>query len=437
MILYDAVAEVARRAPARGAVAWGGARLSYGEFVDAVRRRADAIGDRPTPLALDAGSPLAFVVDFFAARSRGRSAVAHPEGAPPALRALRDEAAGRWPYPPGGATVFFSSGSAGASKAVALSDANLAAAALAFDAWGELAAGDRVAVGLSPAQILGFVRGALNALAVGAEAVFFEPGRDPLADAERLGADKALLPAALVRLAAHHASRPKLSALQCGGGALDVAAADAVELCRGVPVRAGYGMTESAGLGARQPLSRKRRAGTVGVAAPGLTVDVVSESGHACGPGEPGEVRLSGAAVFAGYLDPRDASPFDAEGRLRTGDVGEWDGDGELRIRGRRAFALVSGDRTICAEEVEAALAEHPAVAEAAAAPLGHSFGVLIVARDGNVPLPEIREFAERRLPAFARPRRFAAAPELPRTAAGKIDRAEVSRWLKTQDAGA
>ena len=166
-----------------------------------------------------------------------------------------------------------------------LSDANLASAALAFQGWGELAAEDRLAIGLLPAQILGFVRGALNALAVGAEAVFYQPGRDPLAGAAMAGAamagaTKALLPAGLVRLAARHASRPKLSALLCGGGGLDVAAADAVEQGRGVPVRAGYGLTESSGLGTRQPLSRRRSPGTVGLAAPGMTVAVVTEGGR-------------------------------------------------------------------------------------------------------------------------------------------------------------
>jgi acyl-CoA synthetase (AMP-forming)/AMP-acid ligase II len=437
VILFDAVRDVSRRSPGRAALSGGVERLTYGGLVDAVRRRADALEDRGTPIALDGGSPVAFVVDFFAARMRGLSAVAHPEGAPAGLRTLREAAAARWAFPRGGATAFFSSGSAGPSKAVPLSDENLAAAALAFQGWRELAAEDRVAIGLSPAQVLGFVRGALNALAAGAEAAFYEPGRDPLADAERIGATKALLPAGLVRLAAHHAARVPLAALYCGGGALDVAAADAVEQRRGVPVRAGYGMTESAGLAARQPLSRTRRPGTVGLAAPGMTVDVVAEGGRIRGPGEPGEVRLAGPAVFAGYLDPGDAPPFDAAGRLTTGDVGEWDEEGELRIRGRREFALVSGDRTICAEEVEAALAEHPAVAEAAAAALGHSFGVLVVSRDGPLALAEIRAFTEQRLPAFARPRRIAAAPELPRTAAGKIDRAEVSRWLKTTDAGA
>ncbi len=61
-----------------------------------------------------------------------------------------------------------------------------------------------MAIGLSPAQILGFVRGGLNALAVGAEAIFYPARRDPLGEAARLGATLALLPSALVPLAGRH-----------------------------------------------------------------------------------------------------------------------------------------------------------------------------------------------------------------------------------------
>ena len=113
--------------------------------------------------------------------------------------------------------MFYSSGSVGHGRAVPLTEGNLGAAALAFESWGEVTA--VAPIGLSPAQIFGFVRGALNALAVGAEAIFFVPGRDPLEDAAPSGATLALLPSALVALAARHASRPALRALQCGGGA--------------------------------------------------------------------------------------------------------------------------------------------------------------------------------------------------------------------------
>ncbi len=157
--------------------------------------------------------------------------------------------------------MFFSSGSVAPAKAVPLSDAQLEAAALALAPWGELRHGDRLAIGLSPAQILGFVRGALNTLLVGAEAVFYRPQRDPLAEAERLGATSVLLPTALLPLAARHSSRVRLDALRCGGGPVSDAHARAIEETRGVPVRAGLwtdGVVRAGQPPARRPASAAR-----------------------------------------------------------------------------------------------------------------------------------------------------------------------------------
>src|SRR5262249_37671061 len=111
-------------------------------------------------------------------------------------------------------------------------------------------------------------------------------------------------------------------------------------------------------------------------------------------------------------------------------DAGYFDADGELCVRGRLAFALSAGDRVLYAEEVEAAMAEHPDDAEAAAAPLERAFGVLVVSRSGRPPPPDLRSHGERRLPAFARPRRILEVSEIPRTPSGKIDRAAASRCL-------
>jgi acyl-CoA synthetase (AMP-forming)/AMP-acid ligase II len=431
MSLIERLRERARRAPEARALSSGEKSLTYRELVETVERRAEVLGrdSRATWISLDGGNAVGFLVDFFAAGLCGRAGVAHSPSIAASVRALREASLQRRPPPPG-STIFYSSGSVGPARAVPLSEENLEAAALAFEPWAELTAADRLAIGLSPAQILAFVRGALNALFVGAEAFFFATHRDPLRDAENLGATRVLLPSALVRLAARHASRPNLRALFCGGGAPDPDAAETVERERGVPVRAGYGMTESAGLASRQPLSRPRRAGSAGIPAPGLDVVIVAENGSPVAPGESGEIRLSGPAVFSGYLSPEDGSPFDAAGRLRTGDVGFLDEAGELRVRGRLAFALTAGDRILCVEEVEAAIAEHPAVSEAAVAPLERDFGVLVVSRDGRVEIDELRVYAEMRLPAFARPRRILAVPALPRTPAGKVDRAAASRLL-------
>jgi acyl-CoA synthetase (AMP-forming)/AMP-acid ligase II len=430
MSLFERVREVARRAPAARAISAGQRFLTYGDLLESAERRAEELAREGTGwIGLDGGDAPGFLIDFLAAGLSGRAAVAQSQATPPAVRALREARLAEHPPLPG-TTVFYSSGSVGPSRAVPLSAENLEAAARAFESWGEVTADDRLAVGLSPAQIFGFVRGGLNPLAVGAEAIYFSPHRDPLEEAARLGGTKVLLPSALVRLAARHASRPKLHALFCGGGAPDPGAAEAVETVRGVPVRSGYGMTEAAGLASRQPLARPRRSGSAGIPAPGVGVVIAGEDGRLRTDGESGEIRLSGPAVFSGYLSPEDGSPFDAAGRLRTGDVGFFDEDGELRVRGRLAFALAAGDRILCVEEIEAALAEHPSVSEAAAAPLERDYGVLVVFNSGALEMDALRAFAEKRLPIFARPRRILAVPALPRTPAGKIDRAAAARWL-------
>jgi acyl-CoA synthetase (AMP-forming)/AMP-acid ligase II len=423
---------VAREDPRRPAVAAGEERLTYGELVARIERRVGELqGFRLPYLAVDGTRPIDFLVDFFAARALGRPVLSHPPQLPPTLRAMREEAVGAAGASGDAAAIFYSSGSVGPAKAVPLSDAGLEAAATAFADWGDVRASDRLAIGLSPAQIFGFVRGALNALLVGAEAVFFRPLRDPLAEAERLGTGAVLLPSALLPLCARHASPVRLRVLRCGGGLVAEADAAAIESDRGVQVRGGYGLTETCGLGSRQRGDRPRRPGTSGAIAPGMDVAIVRDDGQVCGAGELGEIRLRGAAVFGGYLAREDPDPFDAAGRLRSGDAGFLDEAGELCVRGRLAFALRSGDRILCAEEVEAAIAEHPGVAEAAAAPCDLSFGVLVVVRDASEGLlEEIREHARLRLPMFARPKRMLPVPAIPRTASGKVDRRAATEWL-------
>ena len=429
MSLLDTLRERVRAGKDRSALSASRRTLTYGELLDAVHRRADTFEDGL--VVLDGSDPIAFLEGLFAARLRNLLAIAHPASSSEALRSAREAEVRRSPWKNGAAAVFFSSGSVGPARAVPLSEENLLAAALAFSSWGEVGPDDCVAVGASPAQVFGLVRGALNALLVGAEVSFFVPRKDPLADAAALAASVVVLPSALAPLAARHASRPPLRGLRCGGGPVPEGVARAIEERRGVPVRSGYGLTESAGLASRQRSDRPRRPGSCGSPAPGMRVSIVGEDGEERAAGEAGEIRLQGPAVFSGYLSEADASPFDYEGRLRTGDIGAFDEAGELCVRGRVAFSLSSGGRVLCAEEVEAAIAEHPGVEEVAAAPFERAFGVLVVTEDSSdALLDRLRAHVERRLPAFARPRRIVRVDDLPRTGEGKVDRAAASRWL-------
>ncbi|TMB11536.1 MAG: hypothetical protein E6J65_26795, partial [Deltaproteobacteria bacterium] len=115
------------------------------------------------------------------------------------------------------------------------------------------------------------------------------------------------------------------------------------------------------------------------------------------------------------------------EGRFfRTGDLGELDARGRLIVHARRGDLIVSGGENVYPAEVEAALLEHPAVREAAVLPasderwgqVGLAY-VVTTASDG-----ELRDFLRTRLAKYKVPARFVRLRELPRNAAGKVDRA-------------
>ncbi len=431
--VLDVLRESARHFPSRTALRRGADALTYAGLVREIEQRAARLDLRPGWIGLDATDPVAFLVDFFAARLLQRGAIAHGAQIPLLLRERREAFLVRWRPAEGLAkTVFFSSGSVGDGKPIPLGDRELLGAARGYPLPAEIEPSDSVAVGTSAAHVFGFVRGALHPLSIGAEVVFFSPRRDPLAEAEALGATVVLLPGPLVALSGRPTRRARLKAVFSGGGSLSEDSVSTVETRRGVPVRLGYGLTESAGLGSRQRLALPRRPGTSGIAADTLELAIVDpDSGADLPPGRTGEIRLAGPTIFDGYAGAGAPRPFDDRGRLATGDLGYFDEAGELVVRGRREFCILMQGRSVCAEEIEGAIGEHPDVSEVAVSPHGDSFAVLFVPREGTASLDaEIRSFLQKRLPAFARPRRVLAVESLPRNSSGKLDRRIVSSWL-------
>ena len=433
MNLAEALLTELDKNPQHAALRGGNRTLTRSELRREIEGRANELRRRPAgvPLVLEASEPVRFLVEFLAARAAHQSALIRSPGCPEELHSRRVGRISKGPAPEN-CTIFFSSGSVGEAKAIPLSDENLFAAAIAFESRAELGASDRVAVAASPAHIFGLVRGCLDPLIHGAEVAFFSPRRDPLGEAEALGASIAVLPGRHVELAARHGSVSRLSAVLTGGAGIAEEDLWRIENARGARVRLGYGLTESAGLGSRQPLRRPRRPGTSGPPAPGIRIDIVSpESELELPPGETGEIRLSGPAVFSGYAGAGEPDPFDSAGRLKSGDLGFLDPIGELVVRGRAAFCVESHGKLVCAEEIEAALQEHPSVAEAAISGADAKLAALLVARPGFAPdESEIGRHVRRRLPGFARPRRILFAENLPRTHSGKLDRRAVAEQL-------
>jgi acyl-coenzyme A synthetase/AMP-(fatty) acid ligase len=185
-------------------------------------------------------------------------------------------------------------------------------------------------------------------------------------------------------------------------------------------IRDGYGQTETGQL-TGMPLGIPARPGSMGIALPGVRLDVTD-----------GELVADPATVptfFLRYLgeDPAPAAPW------RTGDRVERDEQGFLHFVGRTDDLIISAGYRIGPFEVESALVSHEAVAEAAvvAAPdeeRGSVVRAVVVLRDGHAPSDELARALQDHVKAETAPYKYPRivdfAAELPKTGSGKIRRA-------------
>ncbi len=191
-----------------------------------------------------------------------------------------------------------------------------------------------------------------------------------------------------------------------------------------------YGTTETCIITAVP--AADRRTGTVGPPLPGTEVRIVDEAGHDVPADDAamGELWVRSPSVFSGYRNQPEATAtvLDPQGWFHTGDLATVDGRGWLRIVGRRATDLIkSGGFKIGAGEVEAALLDHPAVAEAAVKglpddDLGERVAAWVVLRHGVQATPaELAAHVAATLVGHKRPREVFLVDSLPRNAMGKV----------------
>jgi acyl-coenzyme A synthetase/AMP-(fatty) acid ligase len=190
----------------------------------------------------------------------------------------------------------------------------------------------------------------------------------------------------------------------------------------------GYGQTETGQL-TGMPAGERVRPGSMGKPLPGFRLDVMDERGQRA---DEGELCLDPKTVptfFHGYLGEQ---PF-TEARWRTGDRVRRDPDGFLWFEGRLDDVILSAGYRIGPFEVESALIEHPAVAEAAAVAAPHAergavVAAFVVLRAGHVGddrlVRELQESVKRSTAPYKYPRIVRFVDELPKTASGKIRRA-------------
>ena len=199
-----------------------------------------------------------------------------------------------------------------------------------------------------------------------------------------------------------------------------------------------YGMTETASAPiACNPLPpRKSKPGSVGIPV-GLDVAILNERGDALPTGQTGHVTVRGASVMPGYDGDAAATAAAFTGDwFMTGDQGFFDDEGFLYLSGRTREMINRGGENIAPREVDEALLEHPAVAEAVTfavphATLGEDVAAAVVLRpNADATAKDIRQFAAGRLADFKVPRQVLIVEQLLKGSTGKVQRIGLAEKL-------
>jgi malonyl-CoA/methylmalonyl-CoA synthetase len=363
---------------------------------------------------------------------------------------LTDAARPLPPPPPADAPaiMLYTSGTTGRPKGVRLTHAAVAATVASLETAWRWRADDRLLHVLPLHHTHGLIVAALGALWAGAEARFrpFEAAGvwDALDDVTVFMAVptiyaklmEAFRAAPADRRARWAAAAARLRLFTSGSAALPASLLEEFRAATGQTILERYGMTEI-GMALSNPYDGPRVPGAVGTPLPGVEVDLVGDDGAPVPDGEPGELRVRTPQMFSGYHGDvaATAQSFDERGRFRTGDTGVRDAAGVVRLLGRTSVDIIkSGGYKISALEIEAALRDHPAIAEVAvigepdaAGVWGERVTACVVVRAGAaLTLDELQAFARERLAVYKVPRALRVLPELPRNAMGKVQKKQL-----------
>lgn len=343
------------------------------------------------------------------------------------------------------ALVLYTSGTTGAPKGALITDRNIASDLdMLADAW-RWTSDDTVVHALPLFHVHGLILGLFGSMRCGGALRWvprFAP--DELASAlhEHARSAPAVLfavPTMYHRLCDAAERAPAITdalraarLLVSGSAPLPIREHQRLEQLTGQRVIERYGLTETLIVCSTRH-DGDRRPGFVGSPLAGLEVRLVDDERRPIATDDDttiGEVAVRGPNVFAGYLNRDDATRavLDVDGWFYTGDLATCARDGQLRIVGRRSTDLIKcGGFKVGAGEVEAALLEHPDVAEAAVLglpdpDLGERIVAFVVVRVPVEPTA-LADHVTSRLSPHKRPRAVRIVDALPRNAMGKVQK--------------
>jgi fatty-acyl-CoA synthase len=343
------------------------------------------------------------------------------------------------------AMILYTSGTTGFPKGAVLTHANITWNCFNVLVDYDFLSAD-VALMISPLfHVASLNMGLLPTLLKGGTVILeprFDPGR-ALALIERYRATSLSgVPTTFQMLCEHPdwagADISSLKKLTCGGSAVPMRVLEAYET-RGLAFSNGYGMTEtSPGATSLSPEMSRKKAGSGGLPHFFTDMRIVDAAGAPLAAGEIGEIQLMGPNVIKAYWNRPEAIAdcYTDDSWFRSGDLGYADEDGYLFIADRLKDMIISGGENIYSAEVEQAIAELEAVGSVAVIGVpdekwGEVPRAVVTVRQGfSLEQDDVRRHLESRIARYKIPKSVVIVDELPRTASGKIRKADLRRMF-------
>ena len=338
--------------------------------------------------------------------------------------------------------IQFTSGTTGSPKGATLTHHNILNNGLLVADAMKLTCDDKLCIPVPLYHCFGMVLGNLVCIAKGAAAVFPGESFEPLAtltavESERCTGLHGVPTMFIALLELDGFSQFDLSSLRTG---IMAGATCPEEVMRRVQdlmymkqVLIGYGQTETSPINHITEIDAAliKRVTTVGRAMAHTQVKIIDESGNTVAINQAGEVCSKGYCVMQGYWNDAEKTQatIDRQGWLHSGDIGEMDDEGYVKIVGRIKDMIIRGGENIYPREIEEKLYSHADVLDAAVFGVqsdkyGEEVCAWIKLRPGCLEIEdEIRHFLTEKIAYFKVPRYIKFVTEYPMTVTGKIQK--------------
>ena len=218
-----------------------------------------------------------------------------------------------------------------------------------------------------------------------------------------------------------------------GGMAVQEAVAKRWLAVTGCPIVEGYGLSETSAGVTCNPTDSEIYTGTIGLPLPNVEIKVLDDKGLELPLGEAGEIAIRGPQVMQGYWQRPDetALVMTPDGFFKSGDIGEMDARGYIKIVDRKKDMIVVSGFKVFPNEIEAVVAAHPGVLECAVvgvpdAAAGEAVMLFVVKRDPSLTKEALAAYCAQQFTGYKRPKYIEFRDELPKTNVGKILRREL-----------